>query len=139
MLNNPKRTQLGKANFQKLEEREDYIMDDERYKLQVEKRKPKKPNEVIAKTSRRNIAKAEAYASLVEHYGFKLLMEEFVEPRLSPKDFFTVPDDKLPLIRAKMLAFKEMLTFITRRIKEANVHHEFLERVKKYNEEVEKE
>lgn len=79
-----------------------------------------------AKTS---VIEGEAYASLLQHYGWKLLEERFIRPALSRNNFFSAKEEELPAVRVKMKAYMDMLQYIQSKVNEANIGVELLSKL----------
>lgn len=109
---------------------------DERYKIARDKRRPKIDSKIIKK-QKDNIARGEAYESLLEHYGWKLLMEEFLEKRLHLSNFLTAKTEELPDIRAKMTVLKEMLEHIKGAVRGTRASEHIIEKLRQLNNEEE--
>lgn len=83
------------------------------------------------------IDEAEALRSLQEHYGWKLLLENFINPRLSIDRFLSSnPKAKnLANIRSQMLVLTDMLDWIEGQISGGKFEGTIVNRIKNSEEE----
>jgi len=104
--------------------------DDDRRKT-IEEFSQRTPNQQVIDKSREIIDKGSAYASLKDNRGWKFLVEEFIQPRLSIDRFLTADKEDLPYIQYEMKILSELLNFVDNRIAQANAEQRLLEKLKK--------
>ena len=104
--------------------------DDDRRKA-VEELSRQTPNEQVISKSHEIIDKGSAYASLKDNRGWKFLVEEFVQPRLSIDRFLAADKEDLPYVQHEMKILSELLNFVDNRIAQANAEQRLLEKLKK--------
>ena len=76
---------------------------------------PVVPQEKLEK----RVAEGNAYISLINNAGWKKLVKEFIEPNCSLDALWGVKDEDLPIQRAKMRVYKELLDYVERKVNEA--------------------
>jgi len=104
--------------------------DDDRRKVVADSAN-KDINQQAVDKSRELVDKGAAYASLKDHRGWKFLLEEFIEPRLSVDRFLSAEKEELPYIQHEMKILTELLNFIDNRISQSNIERRLLEKLKK--------
>jgi hypothetical protein len=111
-------------------------MDKDRYNATVEHRN-KKVNvpEEFLQHKKESIEKAEALQSLQQHYGWKILLEEFIEPRLSIERFIRSDPSNLQKIQAQVLILQELLNWISGKQHEGRYDETLVNRIKNLEEE----
>jgi hypothetical protein len=67
----------------------------------------------------KQVAEGNAYISLINNLGWKKLVKEFIEPNCSLDALWGVKDEDLPVQRAKMRVYKELLDYVERKVNEA--------------------
>jgi hypothetical protein len=67
----------------------------------------------------KQVAEGNAYISLVNNAGWKKLVKEYIEPNSSLDALWGVKDEDLPIQRAKMRVFKELLDYVEMKVNEA--------------------
>ena len=102
--------------------------DDDRRKV-VADSASKDINQQAVDKSRELVDKGAAYANLKDHRGWKFLLEEFIEPRLSVDRFLSAEKEELPYIQHEMKVLIEMLGHIESRIKQAHLEAKLLEKL----------
>jgi hypothetical protein len=69
-------------------------------------------------TLSKNVNEGSALLNMKETFGWKLLYEKFIEPRVNQNRYLMASKDDLIETRAAMRELNEMLSFIDNRIKE---------------------
>lgn len=100
-------------------------MDLSRRDLLVEERDKKSFNKEKADKA---ITTGGALQAMMETYGWKLLMEEFIKPNIEESRWLGASKEDLSDIRAEVRVLKGMLKFIETRVKTAE---EMVEKIKK--------
>ena len=79
---------------------------------------------------RKEIDEGLALLSLKEHYGWKLLNDQFIQPAISANRFLTAKAEDLQDTRAEMKAIMNLLSFIEGKCKLAIEGHKRVEQNK---------
>jgi len=83
--------------------------------VRPESGQPVVPQEKLEK----QVTEGNAFISLVNNAGWKKLVKEFIEPNVSLDALWGVKDEDLPIQRAKMKVYKELLDYVERKVNEA--------------------
>lgn len=89
----------------------------------------------VKRRSQEFVNKAEALAALMDSLGWRVIVEEFIKPRLSIERIITAQKEMLPYIQHEMKLLQELLTFIDNYVERGKKEKELLMRFSEKQEE----
>lgn len=108
-----------------------------RHEALLETKKPNIPEKRLVEIKQKRINEGEAYQSLIEHFGWKRLVEDWIKPRIGVDQFLTCKEEDMKKVRDQMLILKEMLEFIYGKIQGKRINQQFLDLIRKIKREEE--
>ena len=108
-----------------------YYYDDERKGVVRDLSLRKELSEEQVNRSVELIDKGEAYEALRNSRGWKLLVEEFIRPRLQVEAFLSASHEELPYIQHEMRILTELLNFVESKIQQSKLEKELLDKLKR--------